>query len=277
MKESTLNNIAFKKGRSTSCVIILLSIFMLLVIAGCKAKKQLIVKPVKVDTMAKTIDPKIAKLNALRASQTDFDTFSGKARTHLDIGGNSNDVTLTIRIKKDQKIWVSITAIAGIEVARALITPDSILLINRLQSLYVRQPFSYVNKFAGNEVNYKTIESLLIGNAIPELLTENADFATDSANITLSGNLNEIVFKLVAGPQMKVIQTKLDNADAAQSLQVTNGAFIQAGTRLIPSQIDITSLVKNKKIQVNLRYVKSDFNVPLDFPFNIPSRYKEAN
>jgi hypothetical protein len=277
MKESTLNNIAFKKGRSTSCIIVLLPICLLLVIAGCKAKKQLVVKPVKVDTMTKTTDPKIAKLNALRASQTDFDTFSGKARTHLDISGNSNDVTLTIRIKKDQKIWVSVTAIAGIEVARALITPDSILLINRLQNLYVKQPFAYVNKFAGNEVNYKTIESLLIGNAIPELLTENADLKTDPANITLTGNLNDIVFKLVAGPQMKAVQTNLDDAGAGQSLQVTNGAFIEAGTRLIPSQIDIASLVKNKKIQVNLRYVKSDFNVPLDFPFTIPSRYKEAN
>jgi len=107
------------------------------------------------------------KLNAIKSGQTNFTTFSGKARTKLDINGSSNDVTLNIRIQKGQKIWVSVTAIAGIEVARALITPDSLLVINKLQGLYIRKPFSYVYSFTSKQVDYSSLEAILVGDAIP--------------------------------------------------------------------------------------------------------------
>lgn len=237
----------------------------------------MVVKQVAIDSAIKPVDTKKNKLDAIRGAQTTFNTFSGKARSVLNIDGSSNDVTLNIRIKRDQKIWISITAIAGIEAARVLITPDSILIINRLQSVYVKQPFSYINSVAGNQVNYKTIESLLVGNAIPELLNERADFKTSPDSIILTGNLQDLAYKLIVGPGMHVTQTNLNDQNAAQSLQVINRTFIQAGARVIPSQIDITSLVKDKKIQVNLHYIKTDFDQPQEYPFSIPARYKEGN
>jgi hypothetical protein len=277
MKENTLSKILYKNGAQANGYIKLLAVCFLLIMVGCKARKQLVAKRIAIDSTSKAMDNKIIKLNAIRAGQTSFDAFSGKARTKLDIGGSSNDVTLNIRIKNDRKIWISITAIAGIEVARVLITPDSILIINRLQSVYVKKPFSYINTFAGKEVNYKTIESLLIGNAIPELINDNADLMTNPDNITLTGNLQDLVYKLIIGPGMKVTQTDLNDQNAGQSLQVTNNTFIQAGSRMLPSQIDITSLVKDKKIEVNLHYIKSEFDQQLEYPFSIPSRYKEVN
>ncbi|WP_428328657.1 DUF4292 domain-containing protein [Mucilaginibacter sp.] len=278
MKRNTLNKVLYKNASQVLGSIKLLSVCGLLLICSCKAKKQAIVKRVAVDsTVVKPVDTKAVKLNAIKSRQTNFNTFSGKAHTKLDMGNSSNDVTLNIRIKKDQKIWVSVTAIAGIEVARALITPDSIMLINRLQSLYVRKPFSYIYKFTGRQVNYKTLESLLIGNAVPELLNENSDFQTLNGNTTLSGSLQGMVYKLIIGADMKATQTNLNNQTAGQSLLVTNTAFIQTTNRIIPSQIDMASAVKDKKIQVNLHYIKADFDQPLEYPFSIPSRYSPAD
>jgi len=280
MRESTSNEILYSDGFQTRryiSYIKLLAVCFLLFTFSCKARKQLIVKQVAVDSAVKPVDTKKNKLDAIRAGQIMFNSFSGKARSVLNIDGSSNDVTLNIRIKRDQKIWISITAIAGIEAARVLITPDSIMIINRLQSVYVKQPFSYINSVAGNQVNYKTIESLLVGNAMPELLNERADFKTSADSIILTGNLQELAYKLIIGPGMRVTQTNLNDQDAAQSLQVTNRTFMQAGARTIPSQIDITSLVKDKKIQVNLHYIKTDFDQPQEYPFSIPARYKEGN
>ncbi|WP_259068458.1 DUF4292 domain-containing protein [Mucilaginibacter sp. X4EP1] len=277
MKRNTSNKVLYSRFSREAAYIKLFTICLLLAIVSCKAKKQIIAKRSTADTTAKVVDTKLAKINAIKAVQTNFDSFSGKARTKLNIGGSSNDVTLNIRIKRDQKIWVSITAIAGIEVARALITPDSILVINRLQSVYIKQPFSYLNTIAGNQVNYKTIESLLIGNAIPELLNEDGTFDTTNGVSTITGNMQGIVYKVLLGADLKVNQTNLDNQSAAQSLQVINSVFIQSGVRAIPSQIDISSIVKDKKILVNLHYIKVDFDQALDFPFSIPSRYTPAN
>ena len=267
MKENTLNK--------------LLIAVCLLAMVSCKARKQLIVNRVADTTVTKApvdkgLNEKAAKINAISAKQLNFITFSAKARTKINLNGSSNDVTLNIRISSGQKIWVSITAIAGIEVARALITPDSVMLINRLQSVYIRKPFSYINGFAGKQVNYKTLESLLIGNAIPELLNERGDLKMEGGNTVLSGDLQGVLFRLIVGPDMKVTQTNLDNQSAGQSLTVTNNTFIQATNRVVPSQIDIASVVKDKKIQLNLHYVKVDFDQRLDFPFSIPGRYTPA-
>jgi hypothetical protein len=253
----------------------LLFVCCLLAMVSCKAKKHVVTGA---GNTAKPAGDKASELNAIRAGQTDFDTFSGRAHTKLSFSGSSNDVTLNIRIKKDQKIWISVTAIAGLEVARAMITPDSILTMNKLQSEYLKQPFSYLYKFAGKQFNYKTFESLLTGNPVPELVNEKANLQTKGDTITLTGNLQDVMYKLIAGPPgMKVAQTNFDNQAAGQSMQVINSNFIQTTKGLVPSQIDIASEMKEKKVGINLHYVKVDLDLPLEFPFTIPARYKEIN
>src|SRR5437879_13370008 len=130
----------------------LLIICCVLAMVTCKAKNQAAVMHKPVGNTK--VSPILSRLNEIRKRQADFTTFSGKAKTKLDINGNSNDVTLNIRIQKGQKIWVSVTAIAGIEVARAMITPDSLLVINKLQGLYLRKPFRYIYTYTINQIDY---------------------------------------------------------------------------------------------------------------------------
>lgn len=276
MKGNTLSKLRNNYSGQIGRYVKLLTLLCVLAMFSCRAKKQVLARAVPV-TIPKPPDTRMAQLNAIRAGQLSFDTFSGRARTKLDISGSSNDVTLNFRIKRDQKIWISVTAIAGIEVARAQITPDSILVINRLQGLYIRQPFAYITKFAGSQVNYKTIESLLIGNVIPELLNEYTDIQPTSGGLILTGDLKGLMYKLITGADMKADQTNLNDPNAGQSLQVINGAFTRVGNQTVPSQIDITSMIKDKKNQVNLHYTKIEFDKPLDFPFSIPARYAPAD
>ncbi|MFD0765769.1 DUF4292 domain-containing protein [Mucilaginibacter lutimaris] len=256
-------------------------VFCLVALVACKSKKLVVVNrpTTTVDYAALSKENSIkARLAAIRSKQVSFNTFSGKAKTKLDINGNSNDVTLNIRIARDQKIWISVTAIIGIEVARAHITPDSIIVVNRLQSVYLKKPFSYVYTYASRQINFKTIQSLLVGNAMPELLNTTADFQTEGSNTILSGTLEDLLYKLLLGPDMKVTQTNLNNNKfGGPSLQVANKVFIQADNRVIPSQIDISSTAGDKKIQVNLRYTQAEFDKALEYPFSIPKSYEPAN
>lgn len=257
----------------------LLVICCLVILVSCKARKQVLVTPTAATTVtaskpvANTVSNKLVEI---RGRQLVFNTFSGKANTTLNFNGNSNDVTLNIRINRDKEIWVSVTALLGIEVARAVITPDSILIVNRLQGLYTKKPFSYIYTYASKQINYKMLESLLVGNAIPELLNEKATLQADNGNVVLSGNLQDLIYKLMLGPDMKVAQLNLSNQNEGQSLQVTNNAFIQAANRIMPSQIAIASTAKDKKVQVNLHYTKVDFDQQQQYPFNIPERYTPA-
>jgi hypothetical protein len=265
MKRNILNKIAIL------CLLVV-------VVTGCKSKKLVVVnRPVKDSVAAVKVNDVATRLAAIRSKQVTFNTFTGKAKTKLSINGNENDVTLNIRIARDQKIWISITAILGVEAARAVITPDSILVVNRLQGLYLRKPFNYVHDFASKQVNFQTVQSLLVGNAIGELLNENAVFTPQGNNVVVTGTLQSLIYKLLLGADLKVTQTTLNSQLARQSLQVTNGVFIQASNRVVPSLIDINSTSGNKKIVANLRYTKVEFDLPQDYPFSIPKSYEPAN
>ncbi|MCC8425226.1 DUF4292 domain-containing protein [Mucilaginibacter sp. UR6-11] len=270
----------------------ILIVCCLLVMVSCKARKKVITpiapitttisspevtNTVKIPTTPPDLTYLKNQLVIIKSHQVNFNTFSGRAGTKLDVNGNSNDVTLNIRISHDKKIWVSVTALLGIEVARALITPDSIKIINKLQGLYLKKPFSYIYQYASRQVNYKTIESLLVGNAMPEILTENTTIRSDMGNMSLTGNLQDLVYSLILGTNLRVTQFNLSNVAAGQALLVNNSSFIQASNRLVPSQIDILSTIGDKKIQANLRYNKVEFDQQLDFPFNIPERYAPAD
>jgi hypothetical protein len=253
----------------------LLIVCALLSIVACKAHKQLAADK-KPDPAANRPSPVLTKLDAIRAAQLNFTTFSGRAKARMQINNSSNDVTLNIRISHGQKIWVSITAIAGIEVARAVITPDSILAVNKLQGLYLRQPFSYIYKYASTQLDYRSVEALLVGNAIPQLLNEKVKMEADSANIVLNGGLQELIYKLVVGPDMKAKSTNMSDQDAGQTMQVDNSAFMPVANRFAPSQIDINATAGTRKIRISMHYIKQDFDLPLEYPFSIPDSYEPA-
>lgn len=253
----------------------LLIVCALLSIVGCKTHKQLVVnKPDK--TADRTPSPVLTKLDAIRAAQLDFTTFSGRAKAKMQINNSSNDVTLNIRINHGKKIWVSITAIAGIEVARAIITPDSILAVNKLQGLYVRQPFSYIYKYTSHQLDYRSVEALLTGNAIPQLLNDHVEMQADSANIVLNGSLEELIFKLIVGRDMKAKSTNMSDQYAGQTMQVDNSVFMPVANRVVPSQIDINSTAGTRKVKISMHYIKEDFDLPLEYPFSIPDSYEPA-
>ena len=232
MKENILNKI--------------LIVCCLLAMVSCKAEKIDNGGTCRLHPVTKAGNQTGAKLNAIRAQQISFNTFSAKANTSLNIDGNSNDCTLNIRINNNKKIWVSVTALLGIEVARAEITPDSMLVINRLQGVYLKKPFSYMYTYANKQVNYAMLQALLVGNAIPSLLNDSTAYQAANDTITLNGNLQDVIYKMMLRlPTCKVTQTNLSNQNRGQSLQISNSAFIQSGSTEGASQIDI--VIDSKK------------------------------
>jgi len=269
----------------------LLVLLCVLAMVSCKAKKKLVATPPPTSTTTTTATvaaaPSVAPVpkksyltDAVRSAQLGFNTFSGKATTKLDINGDKNDATLNIRIAQGKKIWVSVTVslVVTVEVARAVITPDSIMMIDKLHGQYLRKPFSYLYQFANDKVNYQMLESILIGNAQAIILNDkNASSQQEAGGTLISGTLEDLVYKLMLNPDMKPAQLNISNHNAGQSLQVTNSDFTLVSGKKVPAQIDIQSSAGNKNVHLNLKYTKIDLDQPLDYPFSIPEKYKPAD
>jgi len=252
--------------------------FLLLVLVwaavGCKPKKIIVSPPVNPVKVEAAPDKKPENLKMLKSKDLSFNTLSLKGKANLNVNGDENNVTMLIRIEKDKKIWVSVTAIAGIEVARAVITPDSLLLRNNLQKTYARKPFSYIYSYTNKQINFKLLQAVFAGNTISDFMTVSSDLTQQNGSWVLSGLANNLAYRSLFNTLLKISETSLNDAKSAQALKVTYGSYTPLNSALFPSSLKINSMSGAKKIDVDLDFTKIDINVPLDFPFSVPKSYE---
>ncbi len=253
----------------------LLLVLLILTVAACKPKKYLVkstVAPVPVAT-----NKKEENLMQLKSKDVSFNTLAIKSKAILDFAGSKNGVTMNIRMERDKRIWVSITAIIGIEVARALITPDSIKVRNNLQSTYLKKPFDYAYRYTSRNVNFKMLQAIFAGNTIPDFMTELSDIDQQNAAWVIKGENGTLAFRVLFNNLLKVQENNLNDLSSGQALKVAYGTYQQVNDGLFPSTISINSMAGAKKVNIEMDYQKVDRNVQLDFPFSVPKNYELVN
>ena len=166
-----------------------------LIFAGCKSKR-------KVSLPTSDISGEIRVTSAdhiktFEMSNLDFRTFTGRAKTKLEMGkDNVKDVTLNVRMERDKAIWISISATLGIEVARVLITPDSVKVINKLQGEYMAKPFKYIHQYTNSNITFSILQDLLMANVSSSLLrTESVQVANASDEFIIVGIKEQLSYQ----------------------------------------------------------------------------------
>ena len=96
----------------------------------------------------------------------DFETLSFKADVSIESQGERKSFKNSIRIKKDSAIWMSISPALGIEVARVIITQDSIKLLDKWNDQYYLGGFDFLNEKFDTEINFTQLQDILIANPI---------------------------------------------------------------------------------------------------------------
>ncbi len=214
-----------------------------------------------------------ANLKKVIAQQADFKTLSTKAATELSIKGKSFDVTMNIRIKKGEGIWVSVTYFAGIEVARALITPDSIKVMDKINNEYLKKPFSFVQKYSNEKIDYATLEAIMVGNCIPFTLSNKKDLSMESQGLLIKGQSDQIMYQVNFNSDLKPASTTLKTTNDLKNLTVNVGSFENISGVLIPKMLNIESVAGSQSIKLNMDYSRTVLNEVVDFPFNVSKRF----
>jgi hypothetical protein len=245
---------------------------------ACKSKKAVVATTPVVKAAPIVSDKKEANVKLLRSKNINFNTLSMKGKANLRLPGNENTVTVNVRMQRDQKIWMSITALLGIEVARAVITPDSIMVLNKLQNTYVRQPFSYIYRYTSRQVTFKMLQDVLTGNTINTLFNPTSILGQNEQGLwNLKGNEGTLGFNLNFNALQKPGQLNLNDSKAAQALKVNYGHYQKVNEFMMPAQIAINSMSGNKRVDIDFEFSKIESNVQVDFPFKVPKSYELIN
>jgi hypothetical protein len=95
---------------------------------------------------------------AMHNNHANFEHFSTRFSGSALIDNQNYNVSGNIRIHKDQAILISIAPVLGIEVARALITPDSVKFVNRLEGTYFAGDMSFINNMLNTDLDFYMLQ-----------------------------------------------------------------------------------------------------------------------
>ena len=132
-------------------------VLMVAFLASCSATKS-IKKSHSIEGMAETEFVENVIENA-----GGWNALTAKMSLTLDLGRKGETkVSGTLRIKKGEVVQLSIAPLLGIEVARAEISPDGILVIDRMNKRYVEVSFAEVKALAKADLDFHTLQALFL-------------------------------------------------------------------------------------------------------------------
>ena len=92
-----------------------------------------------------------------------WDALTAKMTLAVDLEGKgATKVNGSLRIKKGEVVQLSIAPFLGIEVARAEISPEGILVIDRMNKRYVEVSFAEVKALAHADLDFHTLQALFL-------------------------------------------------------------------------------------------------------------------
>ena len=132
-------------------------VLMVALFASCSASKS-IKKSHSIEGMTET-----EFLENVIENAGGWEALTAKMSLTLDLGGKGETkVSGTLRIKKGEVVQLSIAPLLGIEVARAEISPDGILVIDRMNKRYVEVSFAEVKALIKADLDFHTLQALFL-------------------------------------------------------------------------------------------------------------------
>lgn len=285
-KNKTISFLPFTTNKFLFCV---MAVVLMLAFPSCKTRKKIVLNNGKC-----LIDFKNSKTltTNLKANEFKFDRLNAKMTVDADIDSSSNSFTVTLRMKKDSVIWMSISKL-GIEGARVLITKDSVKLVNRIKNTYFSGDFAYISKVLNTELDFEMLQSLLVGNSV-EFYDEDEKIkpGIDNCEYTLGTvrkfrlrrvmdkgkELKEPAQSIYMVPEtFKIARIVFYEFNPDRSFDALFGNFEKKdSTQLFPMQMNYT-IRAQKLVKLDLVYTKVVLNEEQSFPFKIPENYERID
>lgn len=258
-----------KKNYNMLKKIIYIFIFALIV-TSCKSSKM----------TSNTSSMEMSAKNVIKNHYNNaFDKETVNAKLKIKYIGKSNfpGVTASLRIKKDETIWISLSKF-GFPVGKALITPTKVSYYEKINRTYFDGDFTLLSNWLGTELNFEKVQNLLLGQALLNLKDEKFSLELYENKYQLTPkkgyDLFSILF-LINPDNFKINSQKIHQKDDNKSLTINYSDYTQVDDEVFPKGIHIAASDTKNTSTIDINYRSVNFNNHVSFPFKIPSNYKQ--
>lgn len=264
---------------------IIASIALICLMASCRSTRKIQTAIAKKDTTgivtavpAQSHEDSMAymkdMLGQLQQRKIEFNTFSAKINVDYESGdGKKYDVNANLRMYKDSVIWISITAILGVEGLRAYITKDSVKLLNKQDKIYTARSVSYLQELTALPLDLHTLQEVIMGN--PVFVDSNfISYSTTETTVSILTIGEWFKNLLTLSKSGRLEHCKLDDVNIAKSrtcnltyedYENKEGVNFASKRRIL--------VTEKSKLDIKLNFKQYKFNETLSFPFSVPKNY----
>lgn len=213
----------------------------------------------------------------LQKNHITFTSFSAKIKVETqDSKGKNPDITAVVRMVKDSAIWISLSAtFLNLEVYRALITKDSVILMDKREKTVQYRSLDYLQEVTEIPFDFQTIQDLLVGNPI-FFNEKNATFKK-ADNYILVNSTDDYFKNLMTllGENYTVSRIKLDDIDLTRNrtANVSYSDYENSNGINFATSRQI-SISEKGKLDVQMKFKQFEFNKDLSVAFTVPKNYK---
>jgi len=240
----------------------LFGILIICTLSACVGPKDLI------NTSSKSVSH-ILKNAQKKGAEVDW--FTAQIKGQAQLNDKTYPISAQLRMRQDSVIWISVSAVLGLEAARIHLTPDSVKLINRLNSTYFIGDVKELTKRYNLHLSFYEIQNVMLGRhsfSNPnhfKLLPSEQDhllFAeTDTAIYTLRLNSEFLPLEINSVQQDSI------------SFKLSYSSFVVVHEEWLPQTTDLQVLTPNNDLNFTYSYSKMQVNRPKKIKFSIPSSY----
>ena len=276
-----------------------ITITLLFLVISCKHKlklqksKEAFISATDLNTEKCNLEYKSSRTlsKLVKQNEFNFEWVSAKANVASLIDNNEESFDIKIKMRKDSAILISIQYVLGLELAKILITKDSVKFVNYVQKNFFIGDFNFINNLLNADIDYDIIQALLFGNSADFYAEDETKLkpVTDKQNcIYLLSTIRRIKLKKIQSGKIEIkdaFQVLSLNPDNFKIIQnefidpVTNRKFMarysqfnQKDSAYAPHHVDI-DIVAEKKASLKIDYVRIEKNVAQKLILIIPKKY----
>ena len=207
-------------------------------------------------------------------NQVKAEWMDAKAKVNFDDGYMSMGATANIRLRKDSVLWVAVKKL-GFEVGRAMITPDSIYILNRLNNEAVVKDISYLTELYNIPADFQMLQSLMLGNPL-FFMTSGFQSELADQRYRVYGSRNGLESSyLIGGRDFQLRTMSFDDQRSRRRIQMHFDEYDEASENQNFSYLRNLEVDSREtgKVSIDIRFSQVEFNVPKSIRFEIPDRY----
>jgi len=215
-----------------------------------------------------------------------YKTLSGNLRFSIKPGMNRGNMTTDaqLRIIKNEMIQLSLRVpILGIEAARVNISPEQIIIIDRINQMYFAESIENLKKRFPFDFDFYSLQALFTNQLFitgkRELMPNDYtffDYWEDEFSATLSRKGSRgITYDFTSDYSHRILKTEIYNSNKAVNANWDYSDFGRASNnRLFPMKMNVTLTIPNDLFSMNLNFSSVNIDTSFELKADIPQKYK---